>query len=289
VHFAAFSSDGREVVAGFGFEIAELWDARTGERRAVYEGHSAALGGCVYAASGREIVTWAADRTVRRWDRGTGRLLATYEKHADMVTGCALSPDGSTCFSAGRDGTLELWDSSKGARAGTRFPVSSQPETACAFSPEGTQLLSVSGDRTLSLWDRATGRLVRTFTGHEATAVACAFSPDGRTIASGSVDGKVMVWDRASGRPLATFDARSGVPAGATISYAPGSGEVLSIHADGVLRVWTLGTPLPFEAVFPGFASDPVGSARRALHGISFRGTPRAPEPGDLPAIVRER
>jgi WD40 repeat protein len=77
--------------------------------------------------------------------------------------------------------------------------------TAAAFSADGKTIVSASSDNTLKLWDGATGREIRTLTGHGSYVTAAAFSPDGKTIVSGGCDvyetgkgctrGVVKLWD----------------------------------------------------------------------------------------------
>jgi WD40 repeat protein len=56
-------------------------------------------------------------------------------------------------------------------------------------------LATASGDMTVRVWDPATGRCLRTLTGHTSTVIAVAFSPDRRLLATASLDKTVRLWD----------------------------------------------------------------------------------------------
>ncbi len=77
-----------------------------------------------------------------------------------------------------------------------------------AFAPDGRMLASGSNDSTIKLWDVASGREVRTLSGHTSDVWSVAFSPDGRTLASGSRDKTIKLWDVASGQLIRSLERR---------------------------------------------------------------------------------
>ncbi len=62
------------------------------------------------------------------------------------------------------------------------------------YSPDGRYLASGSSDKTIKIWEVATGKVLRTLTGHSHSVNSVVYSPDGRYLASGSGDKTIKIW-----------------------------------------------------------------------------------------------
>jgi len=80
---AAFSPDGRHVLMGSENTTAILWDARTGAKLQVFQGHRKHVESVAFAPDGRQVLTGSGDGTARLWDVAT----------ADELL-CIISLDG---------------------------------------------------------------------------------------------------------------------------------------------------------------------------------------------------
>ncbi len=243
----AYRPDGRQLASAGGEykrpgEI-KVWDPRTGRVLHTLTGHADRLTALAYHPTKNLLASASYDQTVRLWDLDQGREIQVLRGHTDHVNGVAFSPSGELLASAGGDGTVRVWDYQAHAADPTRGVLvicAHDGETgAVAFSPDGGLLASAGHDRLLKLWDPATGRLDRTFTGHEGRLECLAFDATGKLLAagggSGSRHGEVKVWDLTTGTVAATRYGLSDRVLSVAFSRA---GKLAAAGGDGVIRVW---------------------------------------------------
>ena len=121
-------------------------------------------------------------------------------------------------------------------------------------------LASGSWDKTIKLWDVASGRELRTLSGHRNGVTSVAFSPDGKVLASGSDDNTIKLWDVASGRELRTLS-------GHTDAVTPSRSRRTGKHA-GLGRVTT--TPSSSGTWRAGASMRTLSGHTNAVNSVAF-------------------
>ncbi|MHC4714152.1 MAG: protein kinase domain-containing protein [Planctomycetota bacterium] len=138
-------------------------------------------------------------------------------------------------------------------RTQNRLVATLRPPSALhtvAFSPDGRLVASAGWARHITLWDVATGRKVRTLTGHGWEVNAVAFNPDGKTLVSTSSDGRTRLWDVVTGEVLWT----SGIYRVRSLAFSPDGRTLASNTCNGDIRVHDAATGRQLLAIDHGVA-----------------------------------
>ena len=91
-----------------------VWDAATGEQRAVLVGHERSVFHLAWSPDGAFLAGGSEDHTVRVWDGQGGPARAVLRGHESLVSRVAYSPNGAVIASASADDTVRLWDAITG-------------------------------------------------------------------------------------------------------------------------------------------------------------------------------
>ncbi|MGH9938631.1 MAG: hypothetical protein ACREAM_20520, partial [Blastocatellia bacterium] len=177
--------------------------------------------------------------------------------YSSNASAFAFKNDGSLLASAAGGRSIKINEVASGRELFTLTPERGEAIESLAWSADGRMIASsVAGFRagvninnmtdldnfsglynySIRLWDAATGRELRTLTGHTSSILATAFSPDGRVLASSGDDTVVKLWETATGRELATLNGHS-LSVKALVFSSDGK-LLISGSDDGSARLW---------------------------------------------------
>lgn len=148
------------------------------------------------------------------------------------------------------------------------------PINSAAVSSDGKYIALGLDSRTVVLWDTASGRPVRTLSGHQKPVLSVAFSPDGKKLLSGSADTTVVLWEVETGKQLRTYKGHAGAVVSA--AFAPDGKRFLTGSPEGLAIVWETDTgeqihKLKWKGIL-GVAYSPDGNTL-ATASVDFTAT----------------
>lgn len=189
-----FSRDGIQLASAGKDGSISIWQAKSGQRMLVIQGHSGWMKSVAFSPDGFSLASACSDGSIKLWDATNGYDMRTFMGHTGMATSVVFSPDGERLASASNDQTVKVWDANTGQALQT-LQGHTGTVTSVAFSPDGQRLASGSYDQTVKVWDASSGMDLLTLKGHTGTVTSVAFSPDGQRLVSGSYDQTLKIWD----------------------------------------------------------------------------------------------
>jgi WD40 repeat protein/serine/threonine protein kinase len=256
-------ADGRQALSSSTDATLKLWDVAAGHCLRTCRADLDVLTSAALSGDGRLAVSGSTDGTVHLWDVAAGQLLRVLRIHTGPVHSVALSADGrhalsgSALFVIRNDGEriftcgqLKLWETATG-HCLQAFEAQADAITALCLSIDGHYALTGGSQSVIQrdngrfaqsgevhLWELATGRRLRSFTGHGGAVTSVCLSADGRYALSGSTDATLKLWEIASGLCLRTFAGHA--DAVTSVAFSADGRYALSGSADRTLKLWVL-------------------------------------------------
>jgi WD40 repeat protein len=254
----AWSRDGRQLATNISEKEIEVWDAETGERRHLLEGHTKRVTKLAFDADGHLVSIGtpvqlllvkfvALDVEVKCWDVNEGRairavtlpMLRDYALTIQSILTCVLSADGRhvAASRSGKSGKITYWD----------IPSGREPATVI----EGPGLhfwLAISGDGRFVAWSDNIGvHIWDSKSGAQTAMVPMAhvaqrlvLNYDGSRFAATIRDKEqpwvAGAWETRTGKLLARFQGHTaGV---GCIAFSPDSRRIATGSGDKTIMIW---------------------------------------------------
>jgi WD40 repeat protein len=245
---AAFTPNGKLLLAPGADKSLHLWDVATGKEVRRFPGHRDWLGSPVISPDGKLVLSCSNDQTVRLWNLETGKELMKAEPPPAFPAFAPVvrfSPDGKrflTFYNAPGRGMFRLWDVATRREIHSWERVGSHNNCLVGFLAGGKEVVSLGGDSVLRWWDVASGKVARSLKLGVKRSNGSGLSNDGRRLIYSSLDDHcVHLIDLPSGKEVARFEANP-MPY-LFMSFSPDGRYAAGASADGWVYLWRLPAP----------------------------------------------
>jgi WD40 repeat protein/transcriptional regulator with XRE-family HTH domain len=206
----------------------------------------------------RTLAAGGADARAYLWDTGNPAHSApetVLPGAAQALTSVVFAPGGRVLAAGSQDHTVRLWNVADPARPSALSTLHTRSQVfSVAISRDGRLLAAgTAAEHSVYLWNIT--RPARPapagppLKGPASWINSVSFSPDGSTLAAGSSDTQTWLFD------LTTRQVTGQLPHPAPVTSVAyrGSRSLVTIAADGVMRAWSLPSPVitsPRDSVF---------------------------------------
>jgi WD40 repeat protein len=281
INGVGFNPAGTRIVTASWDGTTAIWDAATGTRLHLLQGHNGRVYSAAYRRDGSEIVTASQDGSARLWT-ANGAILHVLSGHTGLVTEASFDRTGRLVLTASTDGSARVWNS-QGNQIAVLSGHTGAVESA-RFDPAGTFVVTAGNDGNAVLW-RPTAA-VRTISHPGAGRTFLQqmnWSPNGRYLVV-STGLRVEEWDWSSGRRVARLPGAFG----GYVQFIDNR-SILTVDR-GRAEVWRGGKSIRrFASQGPVLGTDLSGDRTRVSIFSSNAVTVDDVKTGQVVAVIRPR
>jgi WD40 repeat protein len=217
---AIFNGDSSRVATGGG-EVAQVWDAATGERVGAGMAHVGRVTALVFSPDGRALATGNVVEILapltrdklgnsggqaRVWDAASGEPLTLPLPHPVGKVGVvAFSPTGCFLLTGCQDGHARLFRTANGEQIGNPM-FNSGNVSAARFSRDGRIAITAGNGNSARVWEMPPEDGAERYLPIKGRVNVLAYSPDGGRLLSGLSTGLAQLWDPVRREEVARFD-----------------------------------------------------------------------------------
>jgi WD40 repeat protein len=240
----AWAPDSSRVIVSDGdFEIARMWDVRTGELLFGFDlptGYYYSFG---WSPDGSKIAAAGGyeENRIDLLDASSGQRILTVES----PEGCqylrpSWSPVGDHFVAPCQfTNKIYIWEAASGKIVQTLEGAIDDAMWNAVWSPDGRRIAVGYRNGLARVWEVATGRVITTFAGHSDVVQDLDWSPDSLRIVSGGDDYSVKIWDASNGEELFTYPTFDFI---LTVDWSPTGEYVVAAKVSDpiplILRAW---------------------------------------------------
>jgi hypothetical protein len=188
----AVSSNSEILVSGSGDNLIRIWSIKTGELLRTLVGHTNMINEVKISSDSQWLVSASIDDIVKIWSIKTGKVKQSLVQPKKKIQSVLISPDAEYILYCGWDNSIQIW-SVETATLKSTIPANTQ-ENMMAISPGCRWIASISQDYKIRIRCLETGRLLKSFIGHQCEITQLVFSVDSQFLISGSSDGEIKIW-----------------------------------------------------------------------------------------------
>ncbi|KAL3475471.1 WD40-repeat-containing domain protein [Aspergillus californicus] len=255
--------DTDKILTGSDDTNINVYDTKTGVKRATLEGHEGGVWALEY--HGNTLVSGSTDRTVRVWDIERARCTQIFHGHTSTVR-CLqivlpveigkkrdgtpeIMPKEPLIITGSRDSNLRVWKLPNPEDPGYYESGIHGDDTDCpyfvraltghqhsvrAIAAHGDTLVSGSYDCTVRVWKISTGETVHRLSGHSLKVYSVVLDHKRNRCISGSMDNVVKVWSLETGSILYNLEGHTSLVGLLDLQCD----RLVSAAADSTLRIW---------------------------------------------------